>query len=111
MDNEMVLRHAFEEARLRAAPLRALACWHAVPADDAAAVEGLANAQLRRRLTGWTRRYPDVRVEPVTVRGGPRRYLAEHAASVEVFVTGAGRGELGTEPADCSVLFVPGSRL
>lgn len=106
VDNGVVLRHAFEEARLRAAPLRAVA----------AVTDGTAIAQthVNRRIAQWTRRYPDVDVEPIIVRGSLCRYLAKNAESVEVFVTGA-RGDrcdlVGPRPVECSVLTVHSSHL
>ena len=61
-DNGAALNHAFEEARLRQAPLRAIAVSPAGGPDDAGE-KRLAQAQLSRRIARWTRLYPDVQVE------------------------------------------------
>ncbi len=109
VDNGVVLRHAFEEARLRAAPLRAAAA-----VTDVADRNGLAQPHVNRRIAQWKRRYPEVDVEPIIVRGSLCRYLAKNAESVEVFVTGA-RGSrcdlVGPGPVECSVLTVHSSHL
>jgi hypothetical protein len=98
VDNGVVLREAFHEARLRCVPLRALA----VVADGSA----LAQTHLNRRIAQWTRRYPDVEVEPVVVRGSLCEYLARNQETVEIFVTGVRGGR-----CECSVLTVHGSHL
>jgi nucleotide-binding universal stress UspA family protein len=108
-DNGVVLRHAFEEARLRAAPLRAIASWRAEAPDDVGDESRLVQAYLNRRIEAWRRRYPDVDVEPVAVRGSICRYLAENASSIELFVSGSRSRvcELGrADNAGCSVLTV-----
>jgi nucleotide-binding universal stress UspA family protein len=87
VDNGMVLRHAFEEARLRGATLRAL--W-VCPGDDAHdAGDGMrsAQAQLSRRLARWKRLYPDVRVEPTIVRGSAEQYLRANPETGQLLVT------------------------
>ncbi|MDP7703388.1 MULTISPECIES: universal stress protein [unclassified Mycobacterium] len=86
-DNGAVLRHAFQEARLRGVPLRAVS----VQETHAQAGDGnrLAKAQLDRRLTRWTRLYPDVRVESAIVRGHGGRYMADNEGPGQLFVTDA----------------------
>ena len=114
VDNGVVLRHAFEVAKLRSAPLRAVAAWRAEAPDDIADGTRLARAQLNRRIDRWTRLYPDVTIEPTVIRGGLREYLAKNAESVGVFVTGAGgeHYDLGARGAlDCSVLTIPPGNL
>lgn len=108
-DNGVVLRHAFEEAKLRRMPLRAIATWRPEAPDDIASGNRLARAQLNRRIDRWTRLYPDVEVEPTVIRGGLCEYLAKNAESVEAFVTGArgGHCDLGRRGVlECSVLAV-----
>ncbi|OCB32880.1 universal stress protein [Mycobacterium malmoense] len=87
VDNGVVLRHAFEEARLRGAALRAL--WVCRGEDQRDADEGTssARAQLSRRLARWTRLYPDVRAEPVIVRGSVQQYLRAHPEAGLLLVT------------------------
>ncbi|AFS15929.1 hypothetical protein MINTM008_41930 [Mycobacterium intracellulare] len=58
VDNGTVLRHAFEEARLRGATLRAVSI-----SRDAALGNFTAPAQLDRRLARWMRLYPDAHAE------------------------------------------------
>jgi len=82
------LHHAFEEARLRQAPLRAIAVCRAAGRDDVDAGRS-AQAQLSRRLARWTRLYPDVRVESAVVRGSIDRYLATNEEPDQLFVTDA----------------------
>jgi nucleotide-binding universal stress UspA family protein len=70
VDNAVVLRHALDEARLRAAPLRAMSVS---PFGDGSPS---AQAQLDRRIERWTRLYPDVQVEPAIVAGRVEENLA-----------------------------------
>ncbi|BDB41101.1 MULTISPECIES: universal stress protein [Mycobacterium] len=86
VDNGAVLRHAFEEARLRGVPLRAISVCpsHEVDTGDGSPS---ARAQLDRRLARWTRLYPDVRVESKIVRGHATRYMAEQSEPGQLFVT------------------------
>lgn len=108
-NNAVVLRHAFEEARLRGVRLRAIASWPAESPDDIADGNRLAQGQLNRRIALWKRLYPDVEVEPIAVRGSVCRYLATNADSVQLFVADAGsfRCDLGRPgPVKCSVLTV-----
>lgn len=58
VDNGVVLRHAFEEARLRGVPLRAVAVHAAETPDDVEQGSRLAHVHLSRRLAHWTRLYP-----------------------------------------------------
>ncbi len=87
-DNAGVLRQAFEEARLRRAPLRAIAVSRSVLPDDADAKRS-AQAQLRRRIARWTRQYPDVQVDSAVVRGSVDEYLAANPEPEQLFVTDA----------------------
>jgi nucleotide-binding universal stress UspA family protein len=86
VDNGAVLRHAFEEARLRRAPLRAIAVSRAAGPDDADG-KRLAQAQLNRRIARWTRLYPDVAVESAIVHGSVDQYLAANEQPDQLFVT------------------------
>ncbi|MDT5140246.1 MAG: hypothetical protein QOD58_4508 [Mycobacterium sp.] len=106
VDNGVVLRHAFAEARLRDVPLCAISVQvqKSVRAD---AGNDLARAQLDRRLARWTRLYPDVRVELAVVRGHDSRYLADSAPPDQLFVTDAHAAQVGSVyQAGSSVLTV-----
>ncbi|KKC05417.1 universal stress protein [Mycobacterium nebraskense] len=87
VDNGMVLRHAFEEARLRGATLRALWVCQGEDADDAGDGMRSAQAQLSRRLARWTRLYPDVRAESAIVRGSVEHYLRASPEAGQLLVT------------------------
>lgn len=88
VDNGAVLRHAFEEARLRAVPLRAISV-RAPHLSDSGDQSDLARAQLDRRLSRWTRLYPEVPIESAIVHGHACRYMADNAAPGQLFVTDA----------------------
>lgn len=116
-DAEIVLAAAIEEARLRDAALHALVRR---TTGDAGTAEGegdrRALADLDRRLARWTRRYPDLRLEPVVVRGGLLEYVAGHRP-VQLAVVGARNrqrlaelvgpvGNAKLQDAGCSLLVV-----
>lgn len=106
--NGVVLRHAFEEARLRGAPLRAISVSRSERPDDLGDGDRLAQAQLNRRIAQWTRLYPDVLVECAIVHGTVCRYLATNAESVQLFLADpqAYRDLRKANDAGCSVLTV-----
>lgn len=85
-DNGAALHHAFEEARLRRAPLRAISVSQPRGADDSGE-NRLAQAQLNRRVARWTRLYPDVEVESAVVRDSLDHYLAANDGPDQLFVT------------------------
>ncbi|OBG60448.1 universal stress protein [Mycobacterium sp. E735] len=86
VDNGMVLRHAFEEARLRRATLHAL--WvYGEDSHDAGDGMRSAQARLSRRLARWTRLYPDVRAESAIVRGRVEQYLHANPEAGQLLVT------------------------
>lgn len=81
-DNESVIEHAMDEARLRKAPVLAVGVWQedlgATPYDE-----------LDRRIDKWQRRYPDVHIHPVATRAGVTRFLATNKdESVQLAVIG-----------------------
>ncbi|XTK99849.1 hypothetical protein ACQKB4_16710 [Mycobacterium tuberculosis] len=85
VDNGVVLRHAFEEARLRGVPLRAVAVHAAETPDDVEQGSRLAHVHLSRRLAHWTRLY-QVRVDRAIAGGSARaRHLAANIM-VKLFV-------------------------
>ena len=113
-ENDLVLQYAFEEAKLRGAPLRAIALWHAEVPEDLADANRLARAQLDRRITHLRRIYPDVVVESAAFHGDLCRYLAELGESVQLLVTGVNgqRDHVGTpQRVECTVLTVHGNHL
>lgn len=108
VENGSVLRHAFREARLREVPLRAVS----VQAKRTTDQNGLQQAQLDRRLSRWTRLYPDVRVESAVVPGHSCRYLADYAGPGQLFVTDAHTAQVcSVYNAGSSVLTVRCSNL
>lgn len=98
-ENMAVLGWAMAEAGLRGAPLRVIT---ALPPE-----------LIAHRIAHWTQRYPQVRVESVSMVDDAARYLVEHARSIGLFVSSVrDRRSLAlTGDADsCSVLTVGGGR-
>ncbi|BCZ20357.1 universal stress protein [Mycobacterium senriense] len=93
VDNGTVLRHAFDEARLRRATLRAVSVSRDAEVRGGTLGKGSAQGQLDRRLARWMRLYPDVRAEPAIVTGGVDRYLRAHADAGQLLVTDSYRAE------------------
>lgn len=85
-DNGVALHYAFEEARLRRTPVRAISVSPIAGPDDADE-QSLAQAQLGRRLAQWARLYPDVEVDSLIVGGSLERYLAANDEPDQLFVT------------------------
>ncbi|RFZ58960.1 universal stress protein [Mycobacterium liflandii] len=111
VDNGSVLRHAFEEARLRNVPLRAISSRVATGhgSEDG---NRLATAQLTRRLIRWTRLYSDVRVESAIIAGHACRYMAANAKPDELYVTDSHAAQVcSVYGAGCSVLTVRSGNL
>ncbi|OBF81351.1 universal stress protein [Mycobacterium sp. 852002-51163_SCH5372311] len=111
VDNGVVLRHAFEEARMREVPLRVISAHHTDAhhsGHDSDDESRSAQTQLDRRLARWTRLYPDVRVEPAVIHESVACYLERHANSGQAFVTDAhaARDLCGAYTAGCSMLTV-----
>jgi nucleotide-binding universal stress UspA family protein len=78
VDNGVVLRHAFEEARLRGVPVQFLSG------------NGSGPTQLGRRLARWTRLYPDVQVETGTHIGRNQLFVVDAHECRDVCGTPAG---------------------
>ncbi|WP_407689437.1 universal stress protein [Mycobacterium sp. HUMS_1102779] len=104
-DNAALLRFAFDEARLRRAPLCAISV-SATAGPDNTDGRRLAQAELRRRIAPWEHLYPDVPVESGVVRGTVDKYLAAAEEPDQLFVTDsrACRQLCGTPNAKHSVL-------
>ncbi|KAA1251153.1 universal stress protein [Mycobacterium simiae] len=112
VNNGSVLRHAFEEARLRKVPLRALFLRIAETPTESDDGNRLAQAQLSRRLARWTRLYPGVAVESAIIRGHACRYLAANAKPDQLYVTDSHAAQLcNVYVAGCSVLTVRSGNL
>lgn len=93
VDNGKVLRHAFDEARLREAPLRALSVSKGPGAGGAGRGTPSAQAHSDRRLARWMRLYPDVQAAPAMVAGGVDRYLRGHHEAGQLVVADSYRAE------------------
>jgi hypothetical protein len=110
-DDESVIEYAMIEARLRSAPVLAVAVRD----------EGFCESdyqELDRRVKNWATRYPDVRVYPVATHGSITQFLAENKdESVQLTVVGGDQAPevvqiIGPHSrplvahGDCSVLIV-----
>lgn len=109
-DNGVALHYAFEEARLRQAPLRAISVSPTEGPGDADE-KRLAQAQLGRRIARWTRLYADVRVESVIVDGSAEGYLDDEPDELFVTSSHACLDLCGAQHAGRSVLAVRSSNL
>jgi nucleotide-binding universal stress UspA family protein len=90
VDNGAVLRHAFEEARLRGVPLGLVSGNRSAP------------AQLGRRIERWTRLYPEVQVDSATSAGPDQLFVVDSHECRDV---------CGTPAVGCSVLAIRCSNL
>ncbi|WP_044097196.1 universal stress protein [Mycobacterium canetti] len=113
VDNGVVLRHAFEEARLRGVPLRAVAVHAAETPDDVEQGSRLAHVHLSRRLAHWTRLYPEVRVDRAIAGGSACRHLAANAKPGQLFVADSHSAHelCGAYQPGCAVLTVRSANL
>lgn len=77
-----------DEARLRSAPLHIVAATRSKHREPCAANDGrqLAETELRRRLSQWIRRYPDVHIEVTSTKGDILDYLASDSGSIQLVV-------------------------
>jgi nucleotide-binding universal stress UspA family protein len=81
-DDESVIEHAMNEARLRNAPVLAVGVWDEDFGES-------RYDQLDRRVEQWAKLYPDVHVYPVATRASIARFLAETKdQSVQLTVLG-----------------------
>lgn len=112
-DNDMVMRWAMEEARVRRARVLALGVWRWALFEN-------SHERFYRRLDDWLRRYPDVQVEVATTRLSVTRYLEGFIGAVQLVVIGSEdahrvvqlvgpQGPPILAHADCSVLVVQGT--
>lgn len=119
-DSDGVLDRGVEEALLRKAPLVVISTWQPQSTDrHGGNTDGEQNhhlrAELTRRLARTARRYPDLDLRPVAVRGKLLTYLARHSQTIQLVVVGRRRAHGVTEmvgppseaalhDTDCSVL-------
>jgi nucleotide-binding universal stress UspA family protein len=81
-DNESVIEHAMNEARLRKAPVLAVGVWQ----ED---LGEMPYDELDRQVDKWKNRYPDVHIFAVATRAGVARFLATNMhESVRLAVIG-----------------------
>ncbi len=97
---DQAVGYAFEEAALRAVPLRALYAWTHTPISDLgevappgyrmAEVEEQSWFQLAAALAGWLEKYPGVAVTPSLVHSRhPAKKLIAAALDVDLVVVGS----------------------
>lgn len=109
-DNESVIAHAIAEARLRNAPILAVAASEELSASS--------NDLLARLVDTWRQLYPDVHIYPVASRAGIAQFLSKNKdEAVQLAVVGSADSALVgqiigphshalTTHAECSVLIV-----
>ncbi|WP_242661471.1 universal stress protein [Mycobacterium mantenii] len=115
---------AMEEARTRSATVQAIICRRTVSYGTAAEDKDdrRAIADLDRRLSGWRRRHPEIRVESAAVHNTLFEYLACNRGSVQLAIVGSDNrehlkelvGPVGSavlQDGDCSLLVVKGRHL
>jgi nucleotide-binding universal stress UspA family protein len=109
VDNEAIVPHAMDEARLRGAPVLALGVWRDTFGEMAYGLD--------KRVQVWRRRYPDVRVYATATRAGVADYLADNDGQVQLAVIGSADADEVLElispqkqpargRAECAVLIV-----
>ncbi|MFC8448658.1 universal stress protein [Kitasatospora sp. NPDC057223] len=96
--SEQLLEFAFDTARRRGLPLRAVHAWssplvlgpgHALPpVYEAGHVEAEEQRLLAEVMAGWQEKYPDVPVEEDVVRSGPAKHLVALSKTHQLVVVG-----------------------
>ncbi|OBB65296.1 MULTISPECIES: universal stress protein [unclassified Mycobacterium] len=116
--DSVLLGAAIEEAVLRGAALEAVVSRRTGRAEHGdTEADRRALADLDRRLSGWKRRHPQLRVESMAIHVGLLDYLAGHRGPVGLVIVGADNrqhvaelvGPVGSSvmaDADCSLLIV-----
>jgi nucleotide-binding universal stress UspA family protein len=84
-DNELVIEHAMEEAKLRHAPVLALG-------NRQAGREALRDG-LEREVDKWKGRYPDVHIYPVANRADVAHFLKKHNEPIQLAVIGSSKAD------------------
>lgn len=109
--NSEVVERAMNEARLRRVPLRAITTGQpeGSAADRSVAEGSVLTEHLECQLATWIRRYPDIDIRSVALRGTILDYLAEHGRSVKLVVAGADDSAVHKvlHDTDCTLLVVP----
>ena len=82
-EDEQVINHALDEARLRDAPVLAVGTWHSELGE-------LTYDALDRRVAVWRERYPDVHIRAVSTGGSLPEFLAGYRNDVRLAVVRAG---------------------
>ncbi len=110
LDNDVVVKHAVGEAKLRRAPMLVLGGRLEDLTED-------ADGEFERRVRDWRQRHPEVRVYPITTKDAIASFLAANDERVLLAViSGAEAGQLARlvgpaghplfRHAECSVLVV-----
>jgi nucleotide-binding universal stress UspA family protein len=81
-NEEQVVAHALDEARLRHAPLLAVGTWHSQ-------LGGLSYDFLEARVETWRERFPDVHIRAVSSGGSLPQFLAGSRNDVQLAVVSA----------------------
>jgi nucleotide-binding universal stress UspA family protein len=79
-EDESVIEHAMQDARLRNAPVLAVGVRDVF--------REIGYDELDRLVEQWAKRYPDVHVHPVATRGSVTQFLAERDELVQLTVVG-----------------------
>jgi nucleotide-binding universal stress UspA family protein len=79
--NDVVVKHAVAEAKLRRAPMLVLGG----PPED---LGDHADGEFERRIQDWRRRHPEVRVYPITTKDAIAGFLAANDERVQLAVIG-----------------------
>lgn len=79
--NDVVVKHAVAEAKLRRAPMLVLGG----PPED---LGDHADGEFERRVQDWRRRHPEVRVYPITTKDAIAGFLAANDERVQLAVIG-----------------------
>jgi hypothetical protein len=81
-NEDQVVAHALDEARLRHAPLLAVGTWHSQ-------LGGLSYDFLEARVETWRERFPDVHIRAVSSGGSLPQFLAGSRNDVQLAVVSA----------------------
>jgi nucleotide-binding universal stress UspA family protein len=109
--NSELVERAMNEARLRRVPLRALTIGQpeSNAGDRSVAAGSVLTKQPEYQLAKWIRRYPDIDIRSVAVRGTILDHLAEQGRCVKLVVASADGSAVHKvlRDTDCSLLVVP----
>lgn len=77
--NDQLLAHALDEARLRHAPVLAVAIW-------SCELGGFSFGELDQRVETWRHRHPDIRIQSAATSGGLPEFLIGYRDDVQLVV-------------------------